>query len=98
MTESTVSRKLCECAACESIPEATPIYMCSSGHVICSDCIAQLTSCPTCAGSLAGKARNFLLESFVQTEKFLCRYSSYGCEQEMEGALLGNHEKTCAKR
>ncbi|XP_077297416.1 E3 ubiquitin-protein ligase siah-1-like isoform X2 [Arctopsyche grandis] len=69
-----------ECPVCLEFMQA-PIFMCESGHNICSQCRAKLCLpiCPLCKTSVTGQ-RNFDLEKIASTMVTACTNSSYGCK------------------
>eukprot|EP00493_Phyllostaurus_siculus_P002285 UN02297 len=68
---------LFECPVCFDYV-LPPIYQCSSGHLVCSNCRPKLTLCPTCRGPL-GSIRNLAMEKVANTVLFPCRFNSSGC-------------------
>ena len=58
-------RDLLECPVCMETIKSVPVYQCNNGHVICQDCIKELTSCPICRNN-STPARSLKLEKIVQ--------------------------------
>ncbi len=65
------------CAICLNLFEA-PIYLCRTGHSICSKCILRLDKCPSCKNRFLTHTRNFSLEGLTQHVFFPC--NSIGCD------------------
>lgn len=74
-----------------------PIYQCSSGHLVCSNCRPKLSCCPTCRGPLAG-IRNLAMEKVANTVSFPCKYASAGCEVNLPHTEKTEHEDFCEFR
>jgi hypothetical protein len=82
-----------ECPICTEVCQA-PIFLCTNGHNICSNCKPKLTQCGLCNGRLTN-TRNYAIESIVAASKFKCRY---GCEELVKGDQQEKHGKSCQLR
>lgn len=60
-----------ECIVCQDYMEA-PIYICATGHSICSKCRKRVAQCPLCEAVFAG-ARNFALEKLCEKAEVACK-------------------------
>ncbi|KAK9722524.1 Seven in absentia protein family [Popillia japonica] len=65
-----------ECQVCTEYL-SRPIYMCHSGHNICSQCKIKLSSCPSCKAAFT-TTRNYALESPALLFSYLCLFTRYG--------------------
>ena len=74
-----------------------PILQCSSGHLVCSDCRAKLTCCPSCRGPL-GSIRNLAMERVAEDVFFPCKFRSCGCPQDFRFKKKKEHEDICEFR
>ena len=88
---------LFECPVCFDYV-LPPILQCHAGHLVCSNCRPQVTSCPTCRGQLGDNIRNLAMEKLASTVMFPCRYQSSGCRLSLLHTKKTDHEETCEFR
>jgi hypothetical protein len=91
---------LLECASCLSVPDAgTPVYECSDGHIICSNCDEQITdqTCPTCKVVFWVKKRNRIAEKIIDRfdAEVPCIHSRRGSRHTAKGSTIKEHEANC---
>eukprot|EP01083_Nonionella_stella_P031603 86559_1 len=87
-----------ECPICNIVFRGDPIFQCSAGHIICSECKQRLPSpkkCPQCRKSV-GNIRNRSLESLVESLPVPCKNLEHGCQIFRLSSLLESHEKECS--
>lgn len=72
----TIASKL-ECPICFEYL-LTPIYLCSSGHSLCSKCKLKVTRCALCEANI-GNSRNYTLEQILETLEICCTNITKGC-------------------
>jgi hypothetical protein len=94
---------LLECTACLSIPHAgTPIYECSNGHIICSNCDEQITNqtCPTCKVVFWVKKRNLIAEKLIDRfdDEVPCIFSKDENRHTVKKSMIREHEASCGSR
>jgi len=89
-------REYFECPICLLVPRpGTPIFACSQGHMVCNVCRPQIRLCPICRIAITEENQQRLyfaerlLEDKVPAE---CKFSEFGCEVELIGYLLMQHE------
>ncbi|XP_044751808.1 E3 ubiquitin-protein ligase SIAH1-like [Coccinella septempunctata] len=82
-----------ECPICMEymIP---PIHQCTMGHTFCVNCFDKFSKCPTCR-SPKGVSRAYALERIHSSVIFPCRFRSEGCEVQILGSELSDHQGTC---
>lgn len=85
-----------ECPVCMDYV-LPPIYQCSNGHLLCSNCRPRLANCPTCRGEL-GNIRNLGLEQVAMMVEFPCKHVSTGCKEKFLASKKEDHEETCEFR
>jgi len=93
-------KSILECPVCFEVPRSKPIFHCvSNGHLICGNCHPKLAKCPKCRGPL-GNCRSLISENMLELVQLshVCKFSKEGCEVELTGDLLVNHEKKCHYR
>eukprot|EP00096_Caligus_rogercresseyi_P006935 TRINITY_DN2401_c0_g1_i1.p1 TRINITY_DN2401_c0_g1~~TRINITY_DN2401_c0_g1_i1.p1 ORF type:complete len:258 (+),score=40.96 TRINITY_DN2401_c0_g1_i1:147-920(+) len=83
-----------ECPVCLNVCTAPPIYQCSSGHMLCSVCYAQISICPICRETLTGQ-RLLFAEKMLEKLPRTCRFEPRGCGFEDFNVFVVEHEKTC---
>ncbi|XP_065191360.1 E3 ubiquitin-protein ligase Siah1-like [Sycon ciliatum] len=74
-----------------------PIIQCNSGHLVCSQCRAKLTCCPSCRGPL-GSIRNLAMERVAEDVLFPCKFRTNGCPQAFRFNKKKEHEDLCEFR
>ncbi|CAG9831525.1 unnamed protein product [Diabrotica balteata] len=72
-----------------------PIYICESGHSICSQCVELVRICPNCRSSLTKKTRNFTLENVTTRVQYPCKNQEIGCGYLTTSDKIRMHEKNC---
>lgn len=92
LVPSTDFESTFECPVCLEFFEA-PIYVCESGHSICSTCTSQITKCPTCRANITKRLRNYILEKQLSLLHANCRFE--GCGRPLTLATMSAHEKSC---
>jgi len=90
-------KDLLECPVCLRIPRNTPIYQCARGHVVCSECKANVSTCPQCRDVL-GNIRSLVSEKVLEKLPASCQFSDNGCEVEVMRNHLDAHESQCKYR
>lgn len=91
-------QKLMECPACLQIPQFTPIFQCSSGHIMCKDCHRKGANCPVCNQPMSNE-RCLLAEQILYQLPARCKFESTGCEIELlDREALSRHQLECPNR
>merc|ERR1719352_88393 len=90
-------KDLLECPVCLRVPRGSPIYQCARGHVVCSDCRPNVSTCPQCRDPL-GNIRSLVSEKMLEKLPAVCKFADNGCQVEMLRSQLGEHEQSCAFR
>jgi len=90
-------KDLLECPVCLRVPRSSPIYQCARGHVVCSECRPNVSTCPQCRDPL-GNIRSLVSEKMLEKLPCVCKYSDHGCEVEQLRGQLGDHERVCTYR
>lgn len=91
-------QKLMECPVCLETPQFTPIYRCSSGHIMCNDCHGKVDKCPVCQSTM-GSDRCLLAEQILYQLPARCKFFSYGCIIELlDREMLKIHQNECPNR
>lgn len=85
-----------ECPVCFEYLSA-PIYLCKTGHSICSRCKSMLKNCPTCTADITS-IRNYVLESLVSIIRYPCPFGKNGCKEMQPLEDLKKHIPDCAHR
>ena len=89
-------REYFECPICLLVPRpGTPIFACSQGHMICNVCRPQIYHCPICRISITerNQQRLYFAERLLEDKvPAQCKFSELGCEVELIGHLLMQHE------
>ncbi|CAG9819329.1 unnamed protein product [Phaedon cochleariae] len=83
-----------ECPICMEYMRP-PIFMCSSGHVVCDTCNGKLVVCPTCQ-IVMNDNRNFALEKFTEHISYPCKYLDEGCSTIGQLSDIRSHEAICS--
>ena len=98
--ESNITTEL-ECPVCVSV-KFGPIYQCSQGHIICSECQNRdIRECPQCKERFKKPlARNRLAEAIIEKIgiELECTNSERGCLYKGQKAPLEEHEQECVFR
>ena len=71
-------KDLLECPVCLRVPRSSPIYQCARGHVVCSECRPNVTTCPQCRDPL-GNIRSLISEKMLEKLPCVCKYTDHGC-------------------
>ncbi|XP_066157100.1 uncharacterized protein [Euwallacea fornicatus] len=82
-----------ECPICSEFM-VPPIYICPTGHSVCSVCKVKVNMCPSCRSPF-GNGRNFTLEKLTLKVKYPCRHRDIGCGFVSTSENIKNHEKIC---
>ncbi|KAK9701804.1 Seven in absentia protein family [Popillia japonica] len=85
-----------ECQVCTEYM-SRPIYMCHTGHSICSQCKIKLSGCPSCKAVFT-TTRNYALESLSLLFSYPCPFTRYGCDVVQKKEDLKDHVKICPSR
>ena len=72
-------KDLLECPVCLRVPRSSPIYQCARGHVVCSECRPNVTTCPQCRDPLVGNIRSLISEKMLEKLPCVCKYTDNGC-------------------
>ena len=72
-------KDLLECPVCLRVPRSSPIYQCARGHVVCSECRPNVTTCPQCRDPLVGNIRSLISEKMLEKLPCVCKYTDQGC-------------------
>lgn len=84
---------LFECPVC-SDTVLPPILQCRNGHLLCSNCRKNVTSCPVCRSPL-GDIRNLSLEKLSEKVRFPCKFKVMGCPLRLSAADKLRHQENC---
>jgi len=95
--EASVLKDLLECPVCLRVPRSSPIYQCARGHVVCSECKPNVSTCPQCRDVL-GNIRSLVSEKVLEKLPAPCKFSDAGCQIELMKSELPSHEKECQFR
>ncbi|XP_058830535.1 uncharacterized protein LOC131689455 [Topomyia yanbarensis] len=82
-----------KCPACAQ-PLHGPIFLCQTGHSICSRCAARVSCCPLCPKKMTDM-RNYTLEAIAGKVHFPCDHSARGCPVRLPLDLLFWHKDRC---
>ena len=76
----------------------TPIFQCPEGHIVCGECHAKLTTCPSCRKAL-GKIRVRALEALAESLMQPCKWQHNGCSkmfaEDADEELRALHQFWC---
>ena len=78
-----------ECPVCLEVPETTPIFQCSQGHIHCNACHPKLNNCPICRSPIQMDRRNVVAEKMHEKLLQTCRHCS------VRLANIKEHETQC---
>lgn len=94
--------EMLECPACLDYPRSKPIFSCSNGHIVCSECRKNIKteSCPLC------KDPNLKINKYAErfAEKVLvdvsvnCKFNCHGCPRKDRVDAIAMHEERCQYR
>ncbi|XP_023211682.1 E3 ubiquitin-protein ligase Siah1-like [Centruroides sculpturatus] len=84
------------CPICYSQAQ-TPVYQCTNGHIVCSDCRSRITNCHTCREPL-GHIRSLIVEQILRTMQAPCSFLPFGCPEVLREADRQPHEEICLFR
>jgi len=90
-------KDLLECPVCIRVPRASPIFQCARGHVVCSDCRPNVSTCPQCRDPM-GNIRSLVSEKMLEKLPCVCKFSDNGCQVELLRSQLPQHERNCTYR
>jgi len=90
-------KDLLECPVCLRVPRSSPIFQCARGHVVCSECRPNVTTCPQCRDPL-GNIRSLISEKMLEKLPCVCKYTDHGCNVELAREVIGEHERGCQYR
>ncbi|KAK9722553.1 Seven in absentia protein family [Popillia japonica] len=85
-----------KCSNCSEILQGF-LYLCTTGHNICSKCKNKQTQCVQCNGGITN-IRNPVLESLIRFFKLPCPYFDGGCEQIFDEDNMAEHKQRCRYR
>lgn len=85
-----------KCSSCSGILDGF-IYLCNTGHSVCSTCKNKLVICLQCNDSITN-IRNHVLESLIPLFKFPCPYSDDGCCRILDEQNMREHKQRCIYR
>ncbi|EAT42654.1 AAEL005826-PA [Aedes aegypti] len=71
-----------------------PIYLCQTGHSICTQCSGRISACPLCRKKLT-EMRNYTLEAIAAKVHFPCTHAARGCTVRLPLELLWWHKDRC---
>jgi hypothetical protein len=86
-----------ECPVCFNFT-SSPVNQCFNGHLICSECVTQVTLCPICREDMPKKPiRNIIFEKLVELVYSKC--TKVGCNKFFKTKrLMRTHEGNCSLR
>lgn len=88
-----------ECPICQRVPRKAPVFQCKLGHLICQECYPKCQACPICRTPLSSeKIRSILADKILMLVPRPCQFSDDGCQEELLGPQLDEHEKACRHR
>jgi len=90
-------KDLLECPVCLRVPRSSPIFQCARGHVVCSECRPNVSTCPQCRDPL-GNIRSLISEKMLEKLPSVCKYTDQGCQEEHTQKTILEHEKSCQYR
>lgn len=93
---STMDKQLLEeleCPICKNhmVP---PIYICPTGHSLCSDCKDKIKICAFCQAKIMN-TRNYTLEKLTTRVHYPCKYLDVGCQEIFTSENIRQHEISC---
>lgn len=88
----TIASKL-ECPICFEYL-FTPIYLCASGHSLCSKCKLKVKKCALCE-AVVGNSRNYTLEQILETLEICCPNVAKGCTNAATVNIIKMHMLSC---
>lgn len=91
-TDAALATKL-ECPICCEY-FTTPIYICSNGHSVCSNCKKRRNRCAFCS-VVIGNSRNYVLEEISDSLQICCPNAPKGCKYVGVIKSTKQHFNTC---
>jgi len=92
-------QSLVTCPVCLGTIRTVPVFCCPSGHVTCTECRAQLSSCPVCRASYPRlELVSHVAAGIIDRIPHPCRFKSYGCSISLPLSSLSMHETKCSYR
>ena len=92
-------QSLVTCPVCLGTIRAVPVLCCPSGHVTCSACRSQLSSCPVCRAAYPRlELVSHIAAGIIDQIPHPCKYKSYGCSESLHLPILPQHEARCSYR
>ncbi|CAK9327689.1 unnamed protein product [Citrullus colocynthis] len=89
-----IDPEVLDCSICCE-PLSIPIFQCENGHIACSSCCNKLKNkCATCSWPI-GYNRCRAVEKVLESVKFPCKQSKFGCKEIVGYGNESDHEKTC---
>ncbi|PSN29819.1 hypothetical protein C0J52_25947 [Blattella germanica] len=85
-----------ECQNCSTYARP-PIFLCETGHVICSTCNKMSTSCRNCAAKLIGTT-SIPLNNLAKKILYPCDYHERGCKEIFSDDKIQVHLEECQFR
>lgn len=82
-----------ECPVCSEYM-LPPIFMCATGHSICSCCKPKVSSCPSCRKHITN-GRCFILENLTLKVNFPCKNRDIGCQFVGTADIMKTHQSQC---
>ncbi|PSN42343.1 hypothetical protein C0J52_08526 [Blattella germanica] len=82
-----------DCSVC-SVDLMPPIWMCESGHSICSSCCDWISLCVICFSPITS-TRNRNLEELANWAKYFCASYTRGCNARVPASLTKYHWRLC---
>ena len=61
----------------------TLTFQCARGHIVCSECRPNVTTCPQCRDPL-GNIRSLISEKMLEKLPCVCKYTDQGCQVRLQ--------------
>ncbi|XP_023216836.1 E3 ubiquitin-protein ligase Siah1-like [Centruroides sculpturatus] len=84
---------LLSCPICVEIVRS-PVFQCSNGHIVCSQCKPRITQCHTCREAM-GNIRSLVAEQITASLRLLCMHQAHGCPEYLTTEDREFHERQC---
>ena len=55
------------------------MFQCARGHIVCSECRPNVTTCPQCRDPL-GNIRSLISEKMLEKLPCVCKFTDQGCQ------------------